>query len=58
MRDLSFHDRGVFDHTLVNEAGDTLPATPVAVAPQFRGNADAETSAPALGAHNDMLLGK
>ena len=56
MRDLSFHERGVFDHTLVNEAGDTLPATPVAVAPQFRGDANVEKSAPALGAHNDMLL--
>lgn len=57
MRDLSFHDRGVFDHTLINEAGDTLPATPVSVAPQFRGEVAADKSAPALGAHNDMLLG-
>jgi crotonobetainyl-CoA:carnitine CoA-transferase CaiB-like acyl-CoA transferase len=58
MRDMSFHARGVFDHTLVNETGDTLPATPVAVAPQFRSDASVERSAPALGAHNDVLLGK
>jgi alpha-methylacyl-CoA racemase len=58
MRDMSFHERGVFDHTLVNETGDTLPATPVSVAPQFRGDVSVEKSAPALGAHNDMLLGK
>ena len=58
MRDEAFHERGVFDHTLVNEAWDTLPATPVAVAPQFRGDPQVEKSAPALGAHNDMLLGK
>jgi crotonobetainyl-CoA:carnitine CoA-transferase CaiB-like acyl-CoA transferase len=57
MCDDSFHDRGVFDHTLVNEAWDTLPATPVAVAPQFRGDPSVEKSAPALGAHNDILLG-
>jgi alpha-methylacyl-CoA racemase len=58
MRDMSFHERGVFDHTLVNETGDTLPATPVSVAPPFRGDVSVEKSAPALGAHNDMLLGK
>lgn len=58
LRDLSFHDRGVFDHELVNDAGDTLPATPVAVAPQFRGDASVKKPAPALGAHNDILLGK
>jgi alpha-methylacyl-CoA racemase len=58
MCDDSFHDRGVFDHTLVNEESDTLPATPVAVAPQFRGDPSQDKSAPALGAHNDILLGK
>jgi crotonobetainyl-CoA:carnitine CoA-transferase CaiB-like acyl-CoA transferase len=56
MRDRNFHERGVFDHTLVNETDDTLPATPVAVARQFRGDASVEKSAPALGAHNDILL--
>ena len=56
MRDETFHERGVFDHTLVNEEADTLPATPVAVAPQFRGDPSVDRSAPALGAHNDILL--
>jgi hypothetical protein len=56
MRDETFHERGVFDHTLVNEEADTLPATPVAVAPQFRGDPSVDKSAPALGAHNDILL--
>ncbi|MEM7634661.1 MAG: CaiB/BaiF CoA-transferase family protein [Pseudomonadota bacterium] len=56
MRDMHFHGRGLFDHTLVNEAGDTLPATPVAVAPQFRGDASVEKAAPGVGAHNDIVL--
>ena len=56
MRDMHFHGRGIFDHTLVNEAGETLPATPVAIAPQFRDDASVEKSAPAVGAHNDIVL--
>ena len=57
MRDLHFHETGVFDHTLENEDGDTLPANPLALDPALRIHpAKAATSAPALGAHNDMLL--
>lgn len=56
MRDMHFHGRGLFDHTLVNEAGDTLPATPVAVAPQFRDDASVEKAAPGVGSHNDIVL--
>lgn len=56
MRDMHFHGRGLFDHTLVNEVGETLPATPVAVAPQFRGDPSVEKAAPAVGAHNDIVL--
>jgi len=56
IRDLNFHERGIFDHTLANEAGDTLPATPVSVARQFRGDPSIHKTAPAVGAHNDMLL--
>ncbi|MGB7206697.1 MAG: CoA transferase [Anderseniella sp.] len=56
MRNIHFHDRGLFDHTIFNEEGDTLPATPVAVAPQFRGEPLSEKSAPSVGAHNDILL--
>ena len=57
LRDPHFHIRGVFDHTLENEEGDTLPANPLAIDPQFRIDPrDASTTAPALGAHNDVLL--
>ena len=56
MLDPHFHERGVFDHTLANEEGDTLPAIPVAVVPRFRADPERYRAAPPLGAHNDMLL--
>lgn len=57
MRDMHFHETGVFDHVLENETGDTLPANPLALDPALRVHPQkAATSAPALGAHNDMLL--
>jgi crotonobetainyl-CoA:carnitine CoA-transferase CaiB-like acyl-CoA transferase len=51
-----FRLRGLFDHSLVNEEGARLPATPVSVARQFRGDPADAIGAPALGAHNDALL--
>ncbi len=56
MREPHFHMRGLFDHTLVNEDGEDLPAIPVAIAPALRVDAKTPRSAPALGAHNDELL--
>jgi crotonobetainyl-CoA:carnitine CoA-transferase CaiB-like acyl-CoA transferase len=56
LRDQSFHMRGLFEHALENEEGDRLPATPVAIAPQFRADPAEPRSAPALGAHNDEFL--
>lgn len=56
MRDEHFHMRGLFDFEVENERGDTLPATPVSIARQFRDDDARIKSAPALGAHNDMLL--
>ena len=56
MDDPHFKSRGLFDYRLSNEQGDELPALPMAVAPQFRGDVDAAKSAPALGADNDEFL--
>jgi crotonobetainyl-CoA:carnitine CoA-transferase CaiB-like acyl-CoA transferase len=56
LREPHFHMRGVFDHTLLNEEGDDLPAIPVAVVPSLRVAPDEPRAAPALGAHNDVLL--
>jgi crotonobetainyl-CoA:carnitine CoA-transferase CaiB-like acyl-CoA transferase len=56
MHEPHFHIRGLFDHTIVNEDGEDLPAIPVAIAPALRVDAQTARSAPALGAHNDELL--
>ncbi len=55
--DPDFASRGLFAHTLTNEAGEELPACPVSVSPAFRGPADDPRHAPALGANNDEYLG-
>jgi len=54
--DPHFKSRGLFDHRLVNEEGEELPALPVAIVPQFRCNTAEVKSAPALGVDNDELL--
>jgi crotonobetainyl-CoA:carnitine CoA-transferase CaiB-like acyl-CoA transferase len=47
--------RGRFAHALMNNAGARLPALPVPIDPGFRSPAHEALSAPALGAHNDIL---
>jgi len=56
IEDPHFKARGLFDHRLVNENGDELPALSIAVVPHFRDDAARPKSAPGLGAHNDELL--
>jgi alpha-methylacyl-CoA racemase len=50
--DPHFKARGLFAPRLVNEKGDTLPATPVPIERVLRPNAASDASAPALGANN------
>lgn len=50
--DPHFKVRGLFAPKLVNEKGDTLPATPVPIDKTLRPGALADAAAPALGAHN------
>ena len=54
--DPQFAARGLFDRTVQNEAGATIPALPTSVLPQFRTERDT-AGPPALGAHNTELLG-
>lgn len=56
--DPHFRARGLFDHKIENESGDTLPAVAVPVIPAFRGNADEPRGAPHLGADNETLIGE
>jgi crotonobetainyl-CoA:carnitine CoA-transferase CaiB-like acyl-CoA transferase len=57
MKDIHFHERGVFDHSVENDEGDVLPAHPLPISPQFRRPPQlAPLTAPPLGAHNDELL--
>ncbi len=56
LSDSHFLERGLFDYVLENEDGDTIPATVVCVAPQFRDSPTVHKSAPSLGAHNDEIL--
>lgn len=58
MNDPHFKARGLFNHKLVNDSGNELPALSVAVVPQFRDDATKTKSAPLLGAHNDEFLMK
>ena len=50
--DSHFKARGVFAPQLVNEKGETLPATPVPIERALRPGATSDASAPALGANN------
>ena len=58
MRESHFHIRGLFDHSLENEEGDTLPAVAVAISSQFRSDPAVPKSAPSVGAHNDSIIKK
>ena len=56
LSDPHFRARGLFDHKLTNETGEEMPAVSVPVAPQFRGNPDVPSAAPALGEHNEKYI--
>ena len=56
MQDEQFRQRGLFDAKLVNNAGDSMPATPMPIVPALRAHGDDSVGAPALGAHNKDLL--
>lgn len=53
--DPHFRARGLFDHKLINERGDEMPALPVPIVPAFRAPAGAPLTAPPLGNANDLL---
>lgn len=54
--DPHFAARGLFADRVANEAGASMPALPVPLAPIYRGD-QAVKSAPGLGADNEELLG-
>jgi len=56
LADPHFAARGLFARTVTNEAGAIIPALPTAVLPPFLA-ARATAGPPALGAHNESLLG-
>ena len=56
LADPHFCQHGLFDHRLVNEAGQTLPALPVPVDTAFRAPAGECQSAPPLGAQTSEYL--
>ena len=56
--DPHFRARGLFDHKIENEGGDTLPAIAVPVIPAFRGDPEQPRIAPALGSDNKTLIGE
>lgn len=51
-QDPHFLERGLFDYLLDNGRGVRIPALPVPVAPQFRGDPGTPMAAPSLGADN------
>lgn len=53
--DPQFRARGIFDHVVVNEAGQHLPALPLPVDRRFRAPPSVPLSAPALGANNSEI---
>jgi crotonobetainyl-CoA:carnitine CoA-transferase CaiB-like acyl-CoA transferase len=55
--DPHFSARGLFDRRLTNEEGDSIPALPVPIVPQFRGPSR-DAVAPPLGGGNDRLTSR
>ena len=53
VRDPHFLERGLFDFVLENDQGKRIPAVPVPVAPQFRGDRAIAKKAPKLGADGE-----
>jgi crotonobetainyl-CoA:carnitine CoA-transferase CaiB-like acyl-CoA transferase len=49
LRDPHFVGRGLFAHNVVGPSGKTMPALPVPIAPQFRGDPGVAKSVPKLG---------
>lgn len=57
LQDEHVRQRGLLDAKLVNGQGQTMPATPVPIVASLRAHAHDAVAAPALGSHNDELLG-
>ena len=57
LQDEHVRQRGLLDAKLVNGQGQTMPATPVPIVASLRAHAHYAVAAPALGSHNDELLG-
>jgi crotonobetainyl-CoA:carnitine CoA-transferase CaiB-like acyl-CoA transferase len=55
--DPHFQARGLFDRRLTNETGDSIPALPVPIMPQFRAPSR-DAAAPPLGGGNDRLTNR
>jgi len=51
LKDNHFRYRGLFEHQILNNSGDSLTALPVCVVNQFRDSTNIKQSAPALGSH-------
>ncbi len=56
LADPHFAGRGIHAETLLNDAGEEIPALPVPIVPGFRARRGEALSAPALGADNKELL--
>ena len=56
MQDEHFRQRGVFNAKLVNEHGDSMPATPMPIVASLRAHGEDELAAPALGSNNEDFL--
>jgi crotonobetainyl-CoA:carnitine CoA-transferase CaiB-like acyl-CoA transferase len=55
LSDPHFRARGLFDHTLANEAGQVMPALPVPIDDAFRGEPSQVLASPSLGQDNKDL---
>ena len=55
LTDTHFVERGLYSHTLLGHATDSIPALPVPIAARFRDIPGNELSAPALGEDNTEL---
>ncbi len=56
LQDEHVRQRGVLDAQLINQRGETMPATPMPIVPALRAHGHDQIAAPALGSGNDELL--